>query len=162
MALNKIKFILLSLALASLVACGPPSQPTVGRPHAPAHQTAQQSKDAEITSKEKQMQAAGVTVIHAGQQSMLVLPADEFFFPNSSHLNGAYYGTLNTISDYISLFDVETIKVAGYSDDCGDPMRAIALSRQQAQNIADYLKKSRNKRTDYLCHWLWLCIPYCR
>jgi outer membrane protein OmpA-like peptidoglycan-associated protein len=145
MTLNKIKFILLCISLVTLVACGPPSQPTVGRPHIQGHQTTQQKKDVDITNKEKQMQNAGVTVIHSGQQSMLVLPADEFFFPNSSHLNGDYYGILNTISDYLSLFDVETIKVAGYSDDCGDPMRAIALSRQQAQNIADYLKNQEIK-----------------
>ncbi len=93
-----------------------------------------------IGNTEKKLQAGGVTVIHLGQETMLVLPADKFFFMDSSHLNGDNYATLNSVSDYISLFDVETIKVGGYSDNCGDPLRAVALSRQQAQNSADYLK----------------------
>lgn len=100
----------------------------------------QVSRAALISAQERELQDAGVTVIHSGQQSMLVLPADKFFFMDSSHLNGNYYGTLNTISKYISLFDVEMIKVGGYSDNCGDPLRALGLSRQQAQNIAAYLK----------------------
>ncbi|MBY0377868.1 MAG: OmpA family protein [Gammaproteobacteria bacterium] len=119
-----------------LVACGP-TQPTS---ELSAAQEAQLRREALITATAKKLQDAGVTIIHSGQESMLVLPADKFFFMDSSHLNGSYYGTLNAVSNYISLFDVEMVKVGGYSDNCGDPLRAVALSRQQAQNIASYLK----------------------
>lgn len=130
-----LKILLCFTVLFTLAACSS----TPKEPLSPQEQAAQQRAQL-ISQKEKQLQSGGVTVIHSGQQTMLVLPADTFFFLDSSHLNGNNYGTLNVMSDYISLFDVETIKVAGYSDNCGDPLRAIALSRQQAQNIADYLK----------------------
>ncbi len=126
----------------ALVACSSPKPPMTPQLEAAY---AKQKRDKKISDMEKQLQAGGVTVIHLGQQSMLVLPTDKFFFIDSSHLNGANYATLNILSDYISLFDVETVKVSGYSDNCGDPLRAVALSRQQAQNIADYLKNQEIK-----------------
>lgn len=133
-----LKQFMVCLAMSfALVACSSSTPATTPQSQAAY---AQQQRDQKISEKEKQLQAGGVAVIHSGQQSLLVLPADKFFFMNSSHLNGANYATLNVLSTYISLFDVETIKVSGYSDNCGDPLRAVALSRQQAQNIADYLK----------------------
>ncbi len=128
------RILILGLVLLSLMACS--SQPE----QMPAEQ-----REAVLSTLKTQLEKSGVTIIHLGQESMLVLPADTFFFPDSSHLNGQYYGTLNAIRDYISLFDVETVKVGGYSDNCGDPLRALALSRQQAQNIAAYLKNQAIK-----------------
>lgn len=125
------RILILGLVLLSLMACSSPPAPSL----TPAEQ-----REALLSTLTTQLEKSGVTIIHSGQESMLVLPADTFFFPDSSHLNGQYYGTLNAIRDYISLFDVETVKVGGYSDNCGDPLRALALSRQQAQNIAAYLK----------------------
>ncbi len=130
------KLILCLTAMFVLAACGPSAPAKEVSPEIHAAQV----RAAKMSAKEQQLQEGGVTIIHSGQQSMLVLPADKFFFMDSSHLNGDNYATLNILSDYISLFDVETIKVGGYSDNCGDPLRAVALSRQQAQNIADYLK----------------------
>ncbi len=92
-----------------------------------------------ISTSDK-LQEAGVGVINLGQEGMLVLPADDFFFQDSSNLNGQYYSILNLVTEYLQKWDIETIKVAGYTNDCGDPLRSVALSRQQAQNIADYLK----------------------
>ncbi len=137
-----LKQILVCLVvLLTVVACGP-TQP---RTELSSSEEAQLQREALISATEKKLQDAGVTIIHSGQESMLVLPADKFFFMDSSHLNGRYYGTLNAVSNYISLFDVETVKVGGYSDNCGDPLRAVALSRQQAQNIAAYLKNQEIK-----------------
>ncbi len=138
-----LKCMMLCLAISfALVACCS-STPTKAPLSKEAY--AKQQREKKISDMEKQLQAGGVTVIHSGQQTMLVLPEDKFFFLDSSHLNGANYATLNVLSDYISLFDVETVKVSGYSDNCGDPLRAVALSRQQAQDIADYLKNQEIK-----------------
>lgn len=133
-------FVCCIIALLALMACSPKPKEKLS----PQAYAAQQRAKL-IGDTEKKLQAGGVSVIHLGQQTMLVLPADEFFFMDSSHLNGNNYGTLNVVSNYISLFDVETVKVGGYSDNCGDPLRAVALSRQQAQNIADYLKNQEVK-----------------
>ncbi|MCD6045157.1 MAG: Outer rane lipoprotein omp16 precursor [Gammaproteobacteria bacterium] len=133
-------FICCLMALFALAACS--SKPTQKlSPEA----CAALKREQRISDTEKKLQEGGVSVIHSGQQTLLVLPADKFFFMDSSHLNGDNYATLNILSDYISLFDVETVKVGGYSDNCGNSLRAVALSRQQAQNIADYLKNQEVK-----------------
>lgn len=80
-----------------------------------------------------------VQLIRVGEDIMLVLSSDYYFYPNSTHLNENFFPALDRIADYLRLFETTTIKIAGYTDAIGDELRNVALSRQQAQNIAKYL-----------------------
>ena len=74
-----------------------------------------------------------------GQNYMFVLPATSYFYANSSHLNEAFYPSLDHIAEFLRNRETEVIKVAGFTDNVGDQTRNMALSRQQAQNIMNYL-----------------------
>lgn len=78
-------------------------------------------------------------IFKVGQEYMIVLPADAYFFQNSTHVNEAFYRSLDSVAEYIQKYETEVIKVAGYTDNVGNPTRNVALSRQQAQNILNYL-----------------------
>ena len=80
-----------------------------------------------------------VQVIRIGEDYMLVLPSDIYFYRNSTHLNEKLYPAYHDIVQFINQFEVETIKVAGYTDNIGDPVRNLALSRQQAQYVSNEL-----------------------
>ncbi len=80
-----------------------------------------------------------VQVIRIGEDYMIVLPSTSYFYPNSSHLNANMYPALKDVAKFINLYDTETIKVAGYTNNSGDEARNVALSRQQAQYIQEEL-----------------------
>ncbi len=81
----------------------------------------------------------GVQVIHIGDNLTFVLPSDLFFQHGTPVLNSNYYRTLNHIADMIKSFDKYSVLVAGYTDDSAPPIRGVALSRQQALVVGDYL-----------------------
>ncbi len=83
---------------------------------------------------------AGVQIVEIGEDTMLLLPSRLFFYDDSSHVNEGYYSVLNTVVKFINQYDIQTIKVSGYTSAFGDPERDLALSRQQAQNIANYIQ----------------------
>jgi len=80
-----------------------------------------------------------VGIYPVGEDMLIVLPSEFFFYPNSSHMNPGYRPVLDGVIKFINRYDVETIKVAGYTDAAGNKLRNKALSRQQAQNVARYL-----------------------
>lgn len=85
---------------------------------------------------------AHIQVVAIGEDIMLLLPSDYFFYQNSAHINEAFYSSLDTIAGFIHQFETSEIKVAGYTDALGEPLRNLALSQQQAQNIADYIQRA--------------------
>lgn len=85
------------------------------------------------------LQDAHIQIIAVGQDVMLVLPTPIFFYTDSSHFNDGMLPTLSDIADFINLFDVETVKVSGYTNVLGSQTRNLALSRAQAQFIAHEL-----------------------
>jgi outer membrane protein OmpA-like peptidoglycan-associated protein len=96
------------------------------------------------------LQRAYVQVIAVGEDMMLVLPSTYYFYPNSTHMNESLYPALDHIAEYMSEFQPPMIKVSGYTDNVGDATRNLALSRQQAQQIASYLwSKSFDGRMIY-------------
>ncbi len=82
---------------------------------------------------------AHLQLFKIGQNYMFVLPADAYFYADSSHLNEAFYPALDRIAEFLRQCETEVIKVAGFTDNVGNQTRNVALSRQQAQNILDYL-----------------------
>lgn len=81
----------------------------------------------------------GVQIIQLGDTLRLILPADRFFAPGSPVLNANYCPVLDQLALLLKGLNKYVIKVAGYTDDFVWPDRNLALSRQQAQIIADYL-----------------------
>lgn len=94
-----------------------------------------------------QLQKSQIHVITMGEDYMLVLPSDVYFYSNSTHFNENMYPAIKTLAVFINQFDVETIKIAGYTDNTGDYVRNLALSRQQAQTIAKELSADGLKST---------------
>lgn len=85
------------------------------------------------------LQQAHIQVIAVGQDMMLVLPSSVFFYPDASHFNEGMIPTLDDIVAFMNQYDIETVKVAGYTNTQGSQTRNVALSRQQAQFIASQL-----------------------
>jgi len=80
-----------------------------------------------------------VQIILVGDHLTLILPSDLFFAPNTPILNENYYPVLNQIAVLLRGLNKYVVKVSGYTDNVGWPTRNLALSRQQAQQIANYL-----------------------
>jgi outer membrane protein OmpA-like peptidoglycan-associated protein len=95
--------------------------------------------DAELTPLLSQLSRHHVQVVQIGEDIMILLPAAFYFYPDSTHINEAFYPGLDNVAAFIRQFPTAEIKVAGYTHGLGNPARNLALSRQQAQNIAHYL-----------------------
>lgn len=87
------------------------------------------------------LDVAGVTVAVIGEDIKIVLPSDRFLYGKSTKINPVYYPVLDGIADMIRYFDKTTVKVAGFTDDKGCRIENLALSREQAQTIANYLMR---------------------
>lgn len=87
----------------------------------------------------KKLEYNHVQVILLGDNLTLVLPSDKFFEPNSPLINPHYNSVLDQIIVLLNKFQEYDIKVVGYTDNLGWPPRNLAMSRQQAMDIADYL-----------------------
>jgi outer membrane protein OmpA-like peptidoglycan-associated protein len=91
-----------------------------------------------LTPEQKLAQALEkdkIQIVRIGEDYMLVLPSKIYFYPNSSHFNENMYPAIKDIAQFINLYDVETIKIAGYTNCQGNEYRNIALSREQAQTV---------------------------
>ena len=79
-----------------------------------------------------------IQVIQIGDEVRIIVPSDQFYHTHTRRLNVAQYPALKRLIDFINTFDKIDVKIAGYTDDRGSPERNIALSRQQARNLANY------------------------
>ncbi|NNM58800.1 MAG: OmpA family protein [Legionellales bacterium] len=80
-----------------------------------------------------------VLIIRVGEDYLLVLPGDAYFYANSSHFNENMYPAIADIAQYINTCDVETVKVSGYTNNQGNEYRNLAMSKTQAQIVSDAL-----------------------
>jgi outer membrane protein OmpA-like peptidoglycan-associated protein len=87
----------------------------------------------------EKIQRNGVRIIQVGDTLTLLLPSDRFFADSTPVLNRNYYTVLDQIASLLRSFDKFSIKVSGYTDNHGWPLRNVALSRAQAFAIANYL-----------------------
>jgi outer membrane protein OmpA-like peptidoglycan-associated protein len=87
----------------------------------------------------QEIKANDVQVVQVGDAITFSLPADRFFAINTPVLNRNYYPVLNQIATLLRSFDKYTVKVSGYTDNRGWPLRNVALSRAQALAVANYL-----------------------
>lgn len=80
-----------------------------------------------------------VAVIQRGDEILLILSADRFFYPCSSNYRLDTLPALTSIVALLNNYEVVDVKIAGYTDNVGLPERNMALSREWAQIITNQL-----------------------
>lgn len=92
----------------------------------------------------------GVNVITLGDQILIEVPSSRIFRPFSPYIKPQAYSTIEMIADYMNKFIKTTVKVAVYTPDTGSKTIDLALSQQQADNVAKILLRSQlNSRLLY-------------
>jgi outer membrane protein OmpA-like peptidoglycan-associated protein len=84
------------------------------------------------------LKSDGIQVVVVGDEAAIYLPVYRFFYTGSNHMKNQAK-ILSHIIAYINTYPVNNIQVKGYTDNTGDYTRNLALSRAQAQEIANYL-----------------------
>jgi len=92
-----------------------------------------------LTNLEDKLENRGVTIVVIGDQILIVLRSARLFNSMSSTLKPQSYSTLSLVTQYINGFTKMLVKVAAYTDDTGAPDVDMALSKQQADNVAKAL-----------------------
>lgn len=87
----------------------------------------------------KEIQDNGVTVFLIGDTVKLVLPSDKFFTPGAPTFNTYSARILDKITLFLNQYPMLNVKVSAYIDNKGLPERNLALSKEQAEWVADYL-----------------------
>ncbi|MCW5589607.1 MAG: OmpA family protein [Legionellales bacterium] len=90
------------------------------------------------TTLEKLM-SNGVQVIAVGDNVVLILPANKFFYENSPNRRREMDPLLNDIAALLRGYRKVEVKVAAFTAPSPSAQRALALTTQQAQAIVDYL-----------------------
>lgn len=85
------------------------------------------------------LESAGIQISQVGDNVSVILPTGKFFYNNSSHLDKASYPTLDTLIKFLNTYPMTAMQLSGYTNNQGDALRNLALSRQQAQIITYYL-----------------------
>lgn len=93
------------------------------------------TKDTPEQTLEKKLRGDHVQIIRVGEDYMLVLPGEDYFYTDSAHFNEKMYPAMADIAQYINQFDIETIKVAGYTGNEGNECRHLAISKAMAQTV---------------------------
>lgn len=88
------------------------------------------------------LKACGVQIIQVGDDVKIILPVDRVFLCQTSELNPCYLSILMEVAKFISCQEKYNLKITGYTNNSGCPLRDLALSRQQAQVVADFLWKA--------------------
>lgn len=101
-------------------------------------------------SAEDRLENRGIQVIQLGDQIKFVLPSYFIFNPYSAVLRPSAYSTLDQITDLISQYPNESVKVAAFTSTCMPGSVSLAVSQQQADAIVKYMtKRGINTRLIY-------------
>lgn len=87
----------------------------------------------------KDLTSDGIQVVQQGDETTLLLPSDSFFYTYSNNRLASSDKKLNKIIEFLNTYGTVDILVTGYTDNVGDSIRNLALSRSQAQAIVNYL-----------------------
>ncbi len=127
------------------------------------------------------LEGRGIQVAAVGDEVTLILPSEKFFYAGSNHLStysdssevlpSTYYrfnpvsdknrlnssSILDLIVEFLNAYPTEDIQVKGYTSNVGDYKRNLALSRDRAEQIENYLvRHGLNTRlisaSGYGCH----------
>lgn len=93
-------------------------------------------KDPDLLCKVRHHQ---IQIERMGDNVLLILPSDHFFYGKSTHLNPNSYPALCDVIALINCFEKMEVRVVAYTDNGGCVEENNNLSRQQATNLASYL-----------------------
>ena len=84
----------------------------------------------------------GANVIVLGDQVLVVIPSARLFNPMTSDIKPQAYSTLDLLAIYINSYEKTLVKVGAYTNKLGSERVNLALSDQQAKNVAKYLVRA--------------------
>jgi outer membrane protein OmpA-like peptidoglycan-associated protein len=84
-----------------------------------------------------------VKVIQIGEMITFILPSDLYFMQDTPLLNPNYYYVLAQIACLIEDLPKYVVVIAGYTDSSCNEMRNVALTRQQAMAVLNFLWDQR-------------------
>lgn len=84
----------------------------------------------------------GVNIVVLGDQILIVIPSARLFNPMSATITPQAYSTLYLVNMFINCFTKMLVRVSGYTADSGVCDVDIALSKLQAEHVADFLLHS--------------------
>lgn len=90
-----------------------------------------------------ELKKAGVQFIRVGETVIIVISSDNLFNHDSANFSDKGNQILDSLTCALRSYETATMKVAGYTDNCGSSVRNKALSERQAQNVAAYLSAQK-------------------
>lgn len=93
----------------------------------------------QIQATTKQLESQGVQVVRIGESMRIIISSDQIFNSQSPNLQPHAYAVLNTVAQLMALYETTYASVSGFTDNEGLQQRNIALSRRQAEVVANYL-----------------------
>jgi OOP family OmpA-OmpF porin len=84
----------------------------------------------------------GANIVVLGDQVMIVIPSARLFNPMTSDLKTQAYSTLDLLAEYINGYSKILVKVGAYTNKIGSEHVNLAMSEQQAKNVAKYLSRT--------------------
>ena len=91
------------------------------------------------TTIEDQLANRGATIVILGDQMLIVLSSARIFQDATAVIKPQAYSTLHLVANYINGFTKMLVKVTAYTNDIGPRQADLALSQQQAENVAKFL-----------------------
>lgn len=92
-----------------------------------------------LFATENELISDDINVVHVGEYTTLIVPADDIFYPRSPRILPQSKSTLKLIDYYLRFFDLVRVDVVGYTDDFGNPFRNKALSQARAENVMNFM-----------------------
>jgi outer membrane protein OmpA-like peptidoglycan-associated protein len=86
-----------------------------------------------------QLEGTGVSVTRIGDNITLNMPGNITFATDSSDLNGAFFGVLDSVGTVLKEYDKTLVEVAGHTDSTGSDSYNQQLSERRARTVAQYL-----------------------
>ncbi len=86
-----------------------------------------------------QLQGTGVSVTRQGDYIILNMPSNITFATDSSTIQPAFYGTLNSVALVLQKYNRTLVDVFGHTDSTGDDNYNLQLSQRRAGAVANYL-----------------------
>jgi len=93
-------------------------------------------------SIEDQLENRGATLIVLGEQILIAIPSERLFDTMTSNVKPQAYSTLELMARYINQYTKILVKVSAYTAASGSKSADLALSKQQASNVAKLLLAS--------------------
>lgn len=84
-------------------------------------------------------QPIAMEVAKVMSDTLIVLGAELLFETNKSTLRSEHFPTLNPIVDYLLAHPERSVKISGHTDNTGREAHNLALSKQRADVVAEYL-----------------------